>query len=45
MQNVALGFELTSTYDLPLDGSGIAPTNVTVYGQSADGAMVAVTAL
>ncbi len=45
VQNVPVGIELTSTYDLPLDGSGIAPTNVTVYGQSANGATVAVTAL
>ncbi len=44
-QNVPVGIELTSSYDLPLDGSGVAPTNVTVYGQSAYGATVAVTAL
>ncbi len=45
VQNVSLGFDLTAPYDLPLDGSGIAPTNVTVYGQSGYGATVAVTAL
>ncbi len=45
IQDVPVGIELTSTYDLPLDGSGVAPTNVTVYGQSVYGATVAVTAL